>query len=78
MISIDFQEKFLHLDCVFNVVSQKTALIYPPALNKEDIEFFSARYELIEVTETEQFTLGTNVLSIGHNRILLVCRSIKA
>ena len=70
VISIDFQEKFLHLDCVFNVVSPKTALIYPPALNKEDIEFFSARYELIEVTETEQFTLGTNVLAIGHNRIL--------
>ena len=70
VISIDFQEKFLHLDCVFNVISQKTALIYPPALKKEDIEFFSARYDLIEVSDEEQFTLGTNVLAIGHNRIL--------
>lgn len=70
VISIDFQEKFLHLDCVFNVVSPKTALIYPPALKKEDIEFFSARYELIEVSDEEQFTLGTNVLSIGRNRII--------
>ena len=70
VISIDFQEKFLHLDCVFNVVSQKTALIYPPALKKEDVELFSTRYDLIEVSEEEQFTLGTNVFSIGRNRII--------
>ncbi|KAA9016027.1 dimethylarginine dimethylaminohydrolase family protein [Niallia endozanthoxylica] len=67
---IDFQEKFLHLDCVFNIVSEKVALIYSKALKKEDIEMLQSRYELIEVTEEEQFTLGTNVLSIGDNRIL--------
>lgn len=67
---IDFPEKFLHLDCVFNIVSEKVALVYPEALKKEDIERFQSRYELIEVTEEEQFTLGTNVMSIGNNRIL--------
>jgi N-dimethylarginine dimethylaminohydrolase len=70
VIAISFKEKFLHLDCVFNVVSPDVALIYPHALTKEDIELFSSRYELIEVSEEEQFTLGTNVLSIGNKKIL--------
>jgi N-dimethylarginine dimethylaminohydrolase len=70
VITIDFQEKFLHLDCVFNVVSPDLALIYPKALKKEDIERFKSRYELIEVSDEEQFTLGTNVLGIGNNRII--------
>ncbi|AST90227.1 dimethylarginine dimethylaminohydrolase family protein [Sutcliffiella cohnii] len=67
---IPFIETFLHLDCVFNVVSPDVALIYPEALTKEDIELFSSRYELIEVSKDEQFTLGTNVLAIGNNKII--------
>ncbi|MBM7609117.1 N-dimethylarginine dimethylaminohydrolase [Lysinibacillus composti] len=70
VIPIPFKEKYLHLDCVFNVVSPEVALIYPKALTKEDIELFSSRYDLIEVSEEEQFQLGTNVLSIGNKRVL--------
>ena len=70
VIPIPFKEKYLHLDCVFNVVSPEVALIYPNALSKEDIELFSSRYDLIEVSEEEQFQLGTNVLSIGNKRVL--------
>ncbi len=67
--AIPIEEKYLHLDCVFNVLSPNVALVYPPALSENDLQFFSSRYELIEVTEEEQFTLGTNVLSIGSNKI---------
>lgn len=70
IVEIPFKEKFLHLDCVFNVISPDVALIYSQALTKEDIELFSSRYELIEVTKEEQFSLGTNVLSIGNKRII--------
>lgn len=70
VITIPFTETYLHLDCVFNVVSPEFALIYPGALTKEDIEFFGSRYELIEVSKEEQFTLGTNVLSIGNKQII--------
>ncbi|MCL6574120.1 MAG: hypothetical protein K6T88_20995 [Bacillus sp. (in: Bacteria)] len=70
VIAIPFKEKYLHLDCVFNVISPDIALIYPPALTKEDINFFASLYELIEVSKEEQFTLGTNVLSIGNKKIL--------
>ncbi|MBM4761902.1 dimethylarginine dimethylaminohydrolase family protein [Bacillus sp. B15-48] len=67
---IPFKETYLHLDCVFNVVSPEVALIYPEALTKEDIELFSSKYDIIEVSKDEQFTLGTNVLSLGNKRIL--------
>lgn len=70
VIPIDFKEKYLHLDCVFNVVSPEVALIYPNALTQKDIDYFASRYELIEVSEEEQFQLGTNVLNIGNKRIL--------
>ena len=70
IILIDFQSKYLHLDCVFNIVSPELAIIYPSALKPEQIELFKSRYELIEVSEEEQFTLGTNVLSIGYNKII--------
>lgn len=68
--AIPFKEKYLHLDCVFNVVSPEIALVFPEALTEEDIKFFRSRYQLIEVSKEEQFTLGTNVLSIGNKRIL--------
>ena len=70
VIAIPFKEKYLHLDCVFNVISPNDALIFPDALTKKDIELFASRYDLIEVNEKEQFTLGTNVLGIGNRRIL--------
>lgn len=70
VIAIPFKEKYLHLDCIFNVVSPETALIYPNALTKRDIELFASHYELIEVSEEEQFQLATNVLNIGNKRVL--------
>ncbi|WP_231687919.1 dimethylarginine dimethylaminohydrolase family protein [Bacillus sp. FJAT-27251] len=69
--AIQFKAEYLHLDCVFNVVSPDTAIIYPDALTEEDIQLFRSRYkDIIEVTEEEQFTLGTNVLSIGNKKVL--------
>lgn len=70
IIPIPFKEKYLHLDCIFNIVSPEVALIYKNALTQKEINFFAARYDLIEVSEEEQFQLGTNVLSIGNKRIL--------
>ena len=70
IIPIDFKSKYLHLDCVFNIVSPELAIIYPDALKPEHIELFKKRYEVIEVSQEEQFTLGTNLLSIGYNKII--------
>jgi N-dimethylarginine dimethylaminohydrolase len=66
---ITIKRSYLHLDCVFNVLSPTEALIFSPALAQDDLDRLSARYELIEVTKPEQFTMGTNVLSIGQKRV---------
>lgn len=70
VIPIPFNPKYLHLDCVFNILSSQDALIYPDALDTEVVVRLASMYHLIEVSEEEQFTMGTNVLSIGQNRVL--------
>ncbi|WP_246943370.1 dimethylarginine dimethylaminohydrolase family protein [Bacillus pinisoli] len=72
VIALEFQKKYLHLDCVFNIISPDTALIYSPAFTSEKVEMLRSHYELIEVNEEEQFTLGTNVLGIGNKKIFSV------
>lgn len=70
IIPIAFNPKYLHLDCVFNILSSKDALIYPDAFDQNNLDLLSSLYHLIEVSESEQFSMGTNVLSIGHKRVL--------
>lgn len=69
VIAVPFIEKYLHLDCVFNIISPSEALYFPKAFTKKEIDILSSRFELIEVTEDEQFSLGTNVLNIGNKKI---------
>lgn len=69
IIPIPFHEEYLHLDCVFNILSRDEALYFPAALSDETIMMLKKQFRLIEVTEEEQFTLGTNVLSIGNKKV---------
>ncbi|SDM96722.1 N-Dimethylarginine dimethylaminohydrolase [Fictibacillus solisalsi] len=69
IIPVPFNEKYLHLDCVFNVLSPEEAIIYPPAFHEEELKLLTSRYKTIEIDEDEQFTLGTNILSIGDKTI---------
>ncbi|WP_203249266.1 dimethylarginine dimethylaminohydrolase family protein [Sporosarcina beigongshangi] len=69
IIQVPFNEKYLHLDCVFNILSPEVGLIFPKALDAETIDMLSTTYKLIEVSEEEQFTMGTNVLSIGDKKV---------
>ncbi|MFC4322854.1 dimethylarginine dimethylaminohydrolase family protein [Litchfieldia salsa] len=69
VVAVPFTERYLHLDCVFNIISDHEALFYPEAFTEEETNILRNRYELIEVTKEEQFTLGTNVLSIGDKKL---------
>jgi N-dimethylarginine dimethylaminohydrolase len=69
VIPVPFNPKYLHLDCVFNVLSSTDALIFPAALSPRTVDSLAKRYNLIEVTKEEQFTMGTNVLSIGNKKV---------
>lgn len=69
IISIPFTDTYLHLDCVFNIISPEEALIFPGEIHGEKVKMLESRYNLIRVSEDEQFTLGTNVLSIGNKKV---------
>ena len=70
VITVPFTDTYLHLDCVFNILSEDEALIFPGEIDEDKLKMLSSRYHLIEVSEEEQATLGTNVLSIGNKRVL--------
>lgn len=69
VVPLHLNEKYLHLDCVFNILSSDEALIFPEALEPGSVEMLRKRYTLIPVEADEQFKLGTNVLSIGGRRV---------
>ncbi|WP_096435040.1 dimethylarginine dimethylaminohydrolase family protein [Alteribacter populi] len=69
IIPISFPHKYLHLDCIFNIVSPTEALLFPGVIGEHEEELLTSRYECIHVSEEEQFTLGTNVFSIGNKKV---------
>ncbi|TCP29624.1 N-dimethylarginine dimethylaminohydrolase [Scopulibacillus darangshiensis] len=68
--AVPFMEEYLHLDCVFNIISPNEALIYPKAFDRNVVNTLSSCYDLIDVSSKEQFTLGTNILSIGNRTVI--------
>ncbi|WP_339252936.1 arginine deiminase family protein [Sporosarcina sp. FSL W8-0480] len=76
IIRVPFNEKYLHLDCVFNILSPEVGLVFPEALPTDMVEMLSQKYKLIEVSPEEQFTMGTNVLSIGDGKVFSLPQNI--
>ncbi|MEK3938796.1 dimethylarginine dimethylaminohydrolase family protein [Bacillus sp. FSL R5-0431] len=70
IIPIHLPPHILHLDCVMNILSHDEILIYPEAFKKEDLHLLKMHYDLIEISEQEQFTLGPNILSIGQKKVI--------
>ncbi|MED1864889.1 dimethylarginine dimethylaminohydrolase family protein [Fictibacillus nanhaiensis] len=70
VVPVPFDPIYLHLDCVFNILSEEDALIYKPAFEEKDYQMLASTFNVIEVEKEEQFTLGTNVLSIGNKKVL--------
>ncbi|WP_208591688.1 dimethylarginine dimethylaminohydrolase family protein [Gracilibacillus suaedae] len=70
VVAVEIREDILHLDCCFNIVSDKVGLIYNDAFNERERNILHNEYDLIEVSDDEQFTLGTNVFSIGEGKII--------
>lgn len=66
--SISEGENVLHLDCTFNPVGRKHALIYPDGFS--EIPAAMREYEWIEVNREEQAALATNVLSLSPDLVI--------
>lgn len=59
----------LHLDCAFNPVGKKCALIYPEGLKNIPDEIKNT-YTLIEVSDQAQKALATNILSLDPETVI--------
>ncbi|WP_254434247.1 dimethylarginine dimethylaminohydrolase family protein [Halobacillus sp. Marseille-Q1614] len=70
VIPLELREDILHLDCAFNIVDEKTALLFPDAFKQKDVDLLKQTFHCIEVGGQEQFQLGTNVLSIGGRKVI--------
>ncbi|WP_077604403.1 dimethylarginine dimethylaminohydrolase family protein [Oceanobacillus sojae] len=68
--AIPLRSDILHLDCVFNILEGKHALIYPDGLSKSAYQILSEQYTLVEVTKEEQFSMAPNILSIGDKKVI--------
>lgn len=70
VVEVPFSDAYLHLDCIFNILSPNEAIIYPEEIHGEKIELLKKRYDLISVSKEEQATLATNVLSLGNKMVI--------
>lgn len=70
VMEVPFTDHFLHLDCVFNILSPTEAIIYSEEIHGETVQILKKRYDLIEVTKEEQACLATNILSIGNKKVI--------
>ncbi|SFH30370.1 dimethylarginine dimethylaminohydrolase family protein [Pontibacter chinhatensis] len=62
-------ENVLHLDCMFNPVGGKAALIYEEGFKQVPREILDS-YDLIRVNKEQQRELATNILSLSQDRIV--------
>lgn len=70
VIPLKLKPKFLHLDVVFTIVNPNLAIVYKEGLEEESYKLLE-RYNKIEITEQEQFELGTNVFVIDSQNIII-------
>ncbi|MGP4077251.1 dimethylarginine dimethylaminohydrolase family protein [Halobacillus sp. K22] len=67
---LKLEDDILHLDCVFNIISEGTALVYPPSFTDSGLDKLQSQFNLIPVTREEQFHMGPNVLSIEEGKLI--------
>src|SRR5690606_33970620 len=70
IITLSFHERYLHLDCVFNIISNDTAIYFEEAFDSKEIEKLKSKYTLISVSNNEQLNLATNVISVGNRTVI--------
>ncbi|WP_066185839.1 dimethylarginine dimethylaminohydrolase family protein [Gracilibacillus timonensis] len=70
IVPLPMRKDILHLDCCFNLVSEREGLIYDGAFSTDDVRQLHKRFDLIEVSAEEQFYMGTNVLSLGDGVVI--------
>lgn len=72
MINPDEYIPWVHLDCLFNPISNDVALIYDKGFDIKSLNILKKYFKtLVYVSSKEQKELAINVLSIGNNVIIM-------
>lgn len=71
VIAVEAQEKYLHLDMIFNIVADKVAVTYWQALPKHFQHYLTEQgYDLIKIAEHEVFLHFCNLQALGEKRVI--------
>ena len=65
IVPVHLKKGILHLDTVFNIISNGKAVIFVDGIFKRDAELLKEIFDTVCVTKKEQFSMGTNILSIN-------------
>ncbi|MDO5518401.1 MAG: arginine deiminase family protein [Clostridium sp.] len=68
VVPINFDKSMLHLDCVFSLLGEKSAVVSPYVYDKELIEKYIDN--IIQVTKEDADNFATNFVYLGHNKLV--------
>ena len=68
VIPINFDKSMLHLDCVFSLLGNKSALVSPYIYDEEIIKKYIEN--IIEITKEEADAFATNIVYLGNNKLV--------
>ena len=72
MLNPDKNIPWIHLDCLFNILSNDTVLIYKNGFDRDSLNLLNNYFsKLITVNKKEQEELACNVISLGDNTIVM-------
>ena len=68
VIPINFDNSKLHLDCVFSLLGEDSALVSPYVYDREIVEKYIKN--IIEITKEEADNFATNLVYLGNNKLV--------
>lgn len=78
IISVESNPEYLHLDMIFNIVGDKTAVTYFEGLPKEFQDYLlNNKFDLIKIKEEEVFLHFCNLQAIGNKKVVSLSANIK-
>ena len=78
IIPVDFDEKYLHLDMICNIIGEKVAVVCPDAIPDHALKLLKNKnFELIEVSKEDVFKDACNLVSIGNETVFSHPNTVK-
>ncbi|MEG3755458.1 dimethylarginine dimethylaminohydrolase family protein [Psychromonas arctica] len=78
VLSVESKPEYLHLDMIFNIIGEKTAVTYYEGLPTAFQEYLdNAGYDLIKIEEAGVFKHFCNLQALGNKKVISLATNIK-